>query len=265
MRTVYRPWLVLALCLILALGFVLHGPIAQFANYHDFADQRGWPWLPNAADVLSNLGFAIVGFLGLRLLWTRNEHELERLGLRRSWLGYSIFFIAIILTAAGSAWYHLQPDNTRLVWDRLPIVLACVGLVDAVLSEQFGRRTLLVIRSLLLLLAPFSVLWWSASGDLAPYLYLQLLPLLLIPAVLMLYRVRRSDIHGYGWAIAAYAVAKLLEMTDHQIFAWNGLISGHTLKHLFATLAAVAIYRLLLQRKVATDVPEAAPEIHAVS
>ncbi|MDM5181921.1 hypothetical protein PO883_32625 [Massilia sp. DJPM01] len=37
-------------------------------------------------------------------------------------------FLLIGLTAFGSSWYHLAPDDTRLVWDRLPIALACVSL-----------------------------------------------------------------------------------------------------------------------------------------
>lgn len=251
MNPVYRPWLLLALCLGLALAFGLHSPIAQFDSYHDFADQRGWSWLPHAADVLSNVGFAVVGLLGLRLIWSLSEQQLTEMGLQRSWLGYSVFFIALTLTAAGSSWYHLQPDNARLVWDRLPIVLACSGLVDAVLSEQLGRITMHVLRSLLMLLAPLSVLWWSASGDLAPYLFLQLLPLLLIPAVLMLYRARRSDVIAYGLAIAAYALAKVLELTDQRVFELLAVVSGHTLKHVFAALAGLAIYRLLRARQTA--------------
>lgn len=255
MNPVYRPWLLLALCLGLALAFALNSPIAQFAHYHDFADQRGWRWLPHAADVLSNLGFAVVGLFGLRLLWSRSEQQLSAMGLEQSWFGYSVFFIAIVLTALGSSWYHLQPDNARLVWDRLPIALACAGLLDAVLSEQLRPRVMLGLRTLLMLLAPASVLWWSARGDLAPYLFLQLLPLLLIPAVLLLYRSRRSDAIAWGVAIAAYALAKVLELNDQRVFDLLGVVSGHSLKHVFATLAGVAIYRLVRARQTAPAAP----------
>jgi hypothetical protein len=42
--------------------------------------------------------------------------------------------------------------------------------------------------------------------------------------------------------ILAYAAAKLLEMNDHAIFDLTGqLVSGHTLKHLVATLAALPV------------------------
>ena len=54
--------LVAAATLALALG--LHGPIAQWASYHAFADARAWLGLPNAQNVLSYLPFALLGLWG---------------------------------------------------------------------------------------------------------------------------------------------------------------------------------------------------------
>ena len=47
-------WLALAAA-ALGIALWLHGPIAQWADYHAFADQRTWLGVPNAANVLSNL------------------------------------------------------------------------------------------------------------------------------------------------------------------------------------------------------------------
>jgi len=52
--------------------------------------------------------------------------------------------------------------------------------------------------------------------------------------------------HGKGpnWAalIGAYALAKVLEAEDVQVFhLTHGALSGHTLKHLFAALAVLAV------------------------
>jgi hypothetical protein len=41
---------------------LVHGPIGQPANYHAFADHTDFLTIPYASDVLSNLGFALVGF-----------------------------------------------------------------------------------------------------------------------------------------------------------------------------------------------------------
>ncbi len=47
--------------LLLAAALAAHGPVAQWVSYHAFADARGWPGLPNAENVLSNLPFAVIG------------------------------------------------------------------------------------------------------------------------------------------------------------------------------------------------------------
>src|SRR4051812_18029238 len=103
--------------LILIAAFLLHGPVAQYAHYHQFADTRTLFGLPNAADVLSNLGFALVGLWGLLCLWPKRRSA----ALAAGWPGYCLFLVTLILTAAGSSYYHLAPDDARLVWDRLPI------------------------------------------------------------------------------------------------------------------------------------------------
>ena len=37
-------------------------------------------------------------------------------------------WFAVALTAVGSAYYHLQPDDARLLWDRLPMIVAILLL-----------------------------------------------------------------------------------------------------------------------------------------
>ncbi len=82
-----RPLPYLVALLVIA-AMVLHGPIAQPAAYHQFADQRLWLGMAHAADVLSNLGFALVGTFGILQLWRRKPSGLpmpER-------CGYALFF-----------------------------------------------------------------------------------------------------------------------------------------------------------------------------
>ena len=106
---------------------------------------------------------------------------------------------------------------------------------------------------LLAVLAIVSVAWWRMTGaqgigDLRPYLLLQALPLLLIPMWQAIYRAPRQDRIAYGAAIASYVCAKFAEINDHAIHALSGFISGHTLKHLLAALAAGIIVQNLIQR-----------------
>jgi len=55
---------------------------------------------------------------------------------RSSLYGYWLFLIGLLLTAFGSSFYHLAPNNARLIWDRLPI--DCLGLCGS-FSGGAGR------------------------------------------------------------------------------------------------------------------------------
>lgn len=240
-----RTLVLLALGLALGLALWLHGPIAQWTTYHEFADQRAWLGLPNAADVLSNLPFALVG---LAWLWAMRERPRSD-----SSLAWNAFAIALIATSAGSALYHLAPDNHALAFDRLPIAWACAALTCAFLSERHDPRWArpVVLGATLALASASVALWWwsevSGRSDLRPYLYVQFLPMLLVPAALLLRLPRRFDTaapDAAWWGVlAGYVLAKGFEVADHAVLHQFGLLSGHTLKHLVAAAAAAWLLR----------------------
>jgi hypothetical protein len=207
-------------------AMLIHGPIAQSARYHEFADGSVWLGIGHAADVLSNLPFAIVG------IWA--------LLRRRAGAAWTAFDAALVLTAIGSAYYHASPDDARLVWDRLPIALACAALLAAVHSEMRGRAAMPMLAALCAA-AVATVVWWHVTGDLRPYLLLQGAPLLLVPFWQWQGGAPRRARVLFGIAIAGYVAAKACEVFDHQILAAATVVSGHTLKHLLAAAAALMI------------------------
>lgn len=225
-------WLALIAALaVFALG--VYGPITQWAGYHQFADARPWGLLPHAANVLSNLPFAVVG------MWA-----LWRLANQPGMLAWRLFAAAITLTAIGSSVYHWQPDNVGLVIDRLPIAWACATLLCAFLSERVDTRWASA-RSLVLavLVSSLAVAWWAVGeangqGDLRPYVFVQFLPMLLIPAALVMnvpaVSPRALPASAWSTALALYGLAKALEAADHTVLEALGFISGHSLKHLLA-------------------------------
>jgi hypothetical protein len=247
-----KPWLKYTPVIITVGAIVisaLHGRIAQPLHYNEFADQSSLSGIPHAADVLSNMGFALVAIWGWLTLRPHRTSE----QLRAGWPGYRLFLIGLFLTAFGSAWYHLAPDNIRLIWDRLPIALACAGLLVGVRGDtQHGSRT--DIEAIVLgLFAVASVAWWAftdANGadDLRPYLLLQGLPLVLIPLWQAIYRAPRTDRIAFAAAMGFYVLAKVAEVLDHEIANALGFVSGHTLKHLIATMATAAIVWGLTRR-----------------
>ncbi len=233
---------------LLSLAALLHGPIAQPPGYHAFADQEVVFGIPHFADVLSNLGFALVALWGWAKLACASHHH----ALEQGWAGYRLFLIGLFFTAIGSSYYHLDPDNARLVWDRLPIALACGGLLAGVWGDTRHKNSS-GFASWLALAAIVSVAWWyftelSGTGDLRAYLLLQGLPILLIPLWQWIHGMPRPDRLAFGAALLLYVFAKFAELNDREIAAALGAVSGHTLKHLLATGAAALLVSRLVGR-----------------
>ncbi len=251
--------------MLMALALWLHGPIEQWASYHHFADVHALWGVPNAANVLSNLPFLLIGCWGLAALWQLHaDRLLNSTPASPSFYAWVLFALAIACTCFGSAWYHWSPNNATLLWDRLPIVWACASLSMALLAERlhprFGNAWFLLAA---MVVATLSVVWWwwtlapqgsLPGGDLRPYLFVQFLPMLLIPLVFWM-NLPAQHPHAIPasaawWALGLYAVAKLLEVGDHAVLETLHLLGGHPLKHLLAAAGAAVLMRAAVKRKL---------------
>jgi len=160
-------------------------------------------------------------------------------------------FIGVFSTAYGSAYYHWAPANGTLIWDRLPMTIAFMGLFTMVLADRVDARWTKALLPLLLV-GVTSVWYWGwteaqGAGDLRLYALVQFLPMLLIPLILILYRAPRRDFGCYIGLICCYGLAKLLEYFDVSVFELTAMVSGHTLKHLAAAMATLFLYLLWKQ------------------
>lgn len=233
----FAPAFVIAL-----IASVFVAPVAQPDTYHAFHDARTIAGIPSFMNVVSNLPFAIIGLLGLHRLHAAGGGM--NAGARTC---FRIMFAAVLSTGAGSAWYHLAPDNQSLFWDRLPIAITAAALFCGFLAERFDAPARLAHFALAVTvaIAAASVLHWSVSGDLRFYIIVQFYPLIAIPAVIML--TASSRLPGAGWllALGLYVAAKGAELFDealsHSLFS----LSGHTLKHLLAALALWVVWRMV--------------------
>lgn len=223
-------------CAALLLAALFGPHLAQPGHAHAFADQRALWGIPCALDVLSNLPFAIAGALGLLVLARVPRKALER--TQRQCAG--LFFIGLLVTAVGSSWYHLAPDDFGLAIDRAAMSVAFAGLLGLVAATRVSARAGLAMSIALLVLAPLSVLAWFVSGNVLPWALVQFGGM----ALLLLALAATRPLPGalpvqWGLVLFAYAVAKLFEVGDHTIYAATGeLFSGHTLKHGIAAFAA---------------------------
>ena len=241
----HSPLRLLGLALIPAASLVFYLSMSPFAGdpcYHQFADARRLLGIPNTLDVLSNLPFLLVGMAGI---WTWMRHPPAEAPF--SWL---TFHLGVLFVAVGSSYYHANPYDASLVWDRLPMTLGFVGLSFAMIAETvhpaFDRHPLFPA----LLLAFSTVFYWYLMHDLRLYLWVQTLPLLLVPAIVFLFPGGYTHQAYLFYALILYAGAKFAEANDRQIFELlGGHISGHTVKHLLAAASCWVIVLMLRQRQ----------------
>lgn len=229
--------------LLLAL---LAPPLTQHADYHAFADQRTLWGLERAMDVLSNLPFLVAGLAGFTLLsrWPRDALT----GVQRACAG--LFFAGLVLTFAGSTLYHLRPDDAGLLWDRAGMSIAFAGLLALAAADRVSDRAALALAGTVPVFAALCLWAWQASGNLMPWAVLQGGGMLLVLAFAALRPLPQALGLRLGAVIALYALAKVAESADLAIFGMTGgWLSGHTLKHLIAALAAWPVLAALTRAR----------------
>jgi len=237
-------------------GLVALPPIPQSQAYHAFADTRRIVGVPNFLNVASNAAFVLVGAAGLIGLYRDGRRGCGMFARSADRWPYALLFAGVALTGLGSAYYHLAPDNARLVWDRLPMAIAFAALFSAVVTERIDGAVGTALLAPLVTASVASVLYWhlteaAGHGDLRPYIFVQFYPLLAIPLIMYLFPSRYSRSGDLLAAAALYAVAKGFEALDAVIYALGSIVSGHTLKHLTAAAATVLIIRMLQIRRLA--------------
>lgn len=231
-----RPLLILLGLMVVSLaGLLLLPPIPQDQSYHHFADQRTLLGVPNFWNVVSNLPFIAVGAVGL---WQFHRDP-----------AIVVIFLGIFLTGFGSAYYHWNPNDGTLIWDRLPITLGFMAILAVLVEERVSARAGAILLWPLLAIGVFSLLLWRWTDDLRLYAWVQFFPFLALLLLLLLFPPKYTG--SYYWIIAAglYAFAKLLEFSDRAVHSAGSILSGHTFKHLVAAAACFAILRYFQTRR----------------
>lgn len=216
-------------------------PFGQDLAYHNFADKRAFFGIPNFFDVVTNLPYLIVGLAGIK--YCPDKYSLS---YRPAWF---TLFVGVAMVSAGSAYYHLNPTNETLVWDRLPMTIGFMGLFVALLSEYVDVRVGKYLLLPALLVGFFSVLYWHWVDDLRLYFWVQGMPLLVVPFLVVLFRPKYSHQAMLLSALGFYILAKIAEIFDREIFEVSqNFVSGHSLKHLLSALGVLAVMSMLKKR-----------------
>jgi hypothetical protein len=248
-----RAWLLGLFFIALAAATVLMPPVPTPAHLVVYADRREFFGVPNFFDVVSNVPFMLIGAWGLHIVARQSR---KAFGTPAEKWPYGVFFASVALAGIGSMYYHLVPDAARLVWDRLPIAVGIMALLCAVIGERIALRAGLYLLAPLALAGVSTVLYWRwtllrGSENVLPYAVVQYGAGAAVVLIALLFRSRYT--HGayiFG-AAAFYAAAKVAEVLDAPIYALGGVVSGHTLKHLLAALAAWWLLRMIQSRSVA--------------
>ncbi len=229
-----------AVALVLLFGFT--NPIPQDPAYYLFADDRAMLSIPNFWNVLTNLPFMFIGTWGFCVVLRLGRAGAD-FALRNAYL---VFFTGVFLTAFGSGYFHLEPGDETLFWDRLPMTIAFAGLFAAVIGEYGSMQAASRCLPVFLIIGVGSVVYWQwtesiAAGDLRPYAIVQFLPMLVVPAILVMSK-RENDIGRYIWLmIGFYVLAKLFEHFDAGVYRGIHVMSGHALKHLSAAVGPAVL------------------------
>ena len=242
-----------SLCLVITFGVFIQGPIPQPLSYHNFADQKNWKFIPNGSNVLSNIGFLIVGLWGLYTLQYRDcsfEYPKEK-------NAYWVMFTALTIVGIGSAYYHWEPNNETLFWDRLPMTVMFMTIVSILLTEKVHGKWGMFSLVPLIILGTLSLVWWIFTelhmlytGDLRFYIIVQTAPVVLTPFIVFMYEDRYTLAYNMYLCCAFYLVAKVTELFDHEIFhLTNEWISGHAFKHIAAAIGTAFMVPMIKNRE----------------
>lgn len=235
--------IILVIIIMAFLAIMMREPIIQNIEYHNFADKRPLLGINNFGDVFSNIVFIFTGLFGLSVL--------SKSSLAHAKLSWTVFFVGVTLVAPGSAWYHWNPSNSTLVWDRLPMTIAFMGLFSAMISTSINEYYEKYLLPISVLFGLGSVVFWDLSGDLRLYYFVQIAPLVVIPVVIVLFRSEKIKPAPLIWALLFYVLAKVVEFNDNHILAMtNNIVSGHTLKHLAAGVAPFILALMFKKEKV---------------
>lgn len=248
-----RHFLLMSVSLVAIVAMFFVAPIAQDLSYHQFADQQTLFSIPHFWNVVSNLPFIWVGLIGLTVLRKKNNNALTGM-LPELRMAYITFFIGVFLTGFGSSYYHWNPINATLLWDRLPMTISFMAFFTVIIGENISIPLAKILFYPLVFLGIVSAVYWivtesNGAGDLRPYALVQFLPVLLIPLILWLYPSPFNGQRYIVYVIGAYVVAKLMEHFDHQIFEVLGMMSGHAIKHVVAAVGTYYFYLALKRRR----------------
>ncbi|KAL6344687.1 hypothetical protein AAG906_002593 [Vitis piasezkii] len=243
-----RMWVAVCLCwlcLMFATPKIPHSP-----KHHLFADMRNFLGVPNTLNVITNYPFLVLGVLGFVLCLSGNFFVISS---RAEVWGWALYYAGTTSVAFGSSYYHLKPDDNRVIWDKLPIMIAYSSLFASFIMERVGEMIGLTCLFTLNLVALVGVACERAFNDLRLCMMFQLIPGIAIPAMTFMFTPKYTHSRYWLCATGVYLLAKFESVADNKVYraTWY-LISGHSLEHLCSVIFPVLLTLMLIFRSIKT-------------
>jgi hypothetical protein len=233
--------LLLSMALAAAAGLAAWGPVHVGEHDHLYANAWKWGRAPQTLNVLACLPLLAAAAWALRPL------RLSTWSHCVVW-PWRVFLVLAALLSAGAGLYHLQPGDAGYVLVHTMTAAAFVTLLLGFLAERVDARwgSTFAVAVGVGVAAGAGLYWlageWSSGlGDLRAVLFLQGLPILLIPAGALSLPGRFTTTGDWLWMLGIYVSARAAGVADGWIVAASTWISGHMLMHLLLTGIALRL------------------------
>ncbi|RDX84651.1 hypothetical protein CR513_34265, partial [Mucuna pruriens] len=247
----------LALACILLL-FVLTPSIPQPQRYHNFADKRKFFGIPNALNVISNFPFAVIGLIGLVLchphviVVVNYVMKICGISLQGELWGWTCFYVGVTSVAFGSSYYHLDPDDAGLLWDRLPMTVAFASLLAILIIERIDAKKGTI--SIVLLITAGII---SCVDSRQAYFFIPSICMIsLVTSVYIFWPKVHHALPYLSWLFCCLQCTRIQHIGSglQDFIFWLCCkrlpINGHTLKHLSAAMVPAILTVMLAKRSV---------------
>jgi len=185
-------------------------------SYHNFTDKREFYGIPNTMNVISNIAIMI-----------------PALYLLQKQKGVSLLSVHILLLAVTSSYYHFLPNDERIFWDMIFVISLNTVILSFFISKNAGI--------LMYVFGIASVIYWKYNDDIRLYEFLKVV----IPLYVISLLYKNNQMNSYVYVIICCMVlVRISEYNDKDIYELtHKKLSGHTLKHI---IASVEIYYVIL-------------------
>lgn len=222
--------------------------IPHSSTHHIFADMRNFLGVPNTLNVLTTYPYLLIGVPGLVFCLSGSCFGISLKG--EVW-GWVLFYVGIATAAFGSAYYHLKPDDDRVIWDRLPMMISTASLLCNLIIERVDERVGISWLISLLMLVSVSAVFERAFDDLRLFIIFHFIPCIAIPILVFLFPPKYTHSAYWFWAAGFYLLSRFESLADMKVYSVDKyIISGHSLEHLCLAMVPLVLTVMLWLRSI---------------